>query len=170
MVSSRWDKQNSDRFNIAFWTLLVSIMVIGFPAWLFELKGWSALIASIVGFLGGVVLAFTLLKSQANSMVRVLKFSCQEVERDFRFLFKDNNIHFYRKTEEDAFRYYFPGHSNLGMTIQRYELLNLGVKGQNKMILPATKITLGDLDEENKAFAEKLAGLIDEMAKNLSKQ
>jgi hypothetical protein len=38
------------------------------------------------------------------------------------------------------------------------------------MVLSATKITLADLDPENKVFAENLAGLIDEMASNLSKQ
>jgi hypothetical protein len=170
MVSSRWDKQNTARFNIAFWTLLISIMIIGFPAWLFELKGWPALVASIIGLAAGFVLAFTLLKHQANSMIRVLKFSYEEIERDFRILFKDNNIHFNRKTEEDAYHYHCPGFRNLGMTIQRYDLLNLGVKNQNEMVLSATKITLADLDPENKVFAENLAGLIDEMASNLSKQ
>jgi hypothetical protein len=170
MVSSRWDKQNTARFNIAFWTLLISIMIIGFPAWLFELKGWPALVASIIGLAAGFVLAFTLLKHQANSMIRVLKFSYKAIERDFRILFKDNNIHFNRKTEEDAYHYHFPGFRNLGMTIQRYDLLNLGVKNQNEMVLSATKITLADLDPENKVFAENLAGLIDEMASNLSKQ
>jgi hypothetical protein len=145
-------------------------MIIGFPAWLFNLKGWPALIASTIGLIAGFVLAFLILKHQANSMIRVLKFGYQEIERDFRILFKNNNIHFNRKTEEEAYHYNFPGQSNLGMTIQPYALMNLGVGDQKEMILSATKITLGDLDTENKAFAEKLADLIDEMAKNLTKQ
>lgn len=163
MVSSRWEKQNTSRFNIAFWVLLVSIFAIGFPAALLGLEGRSALAASIIGLMAGIVLAFVLLRRYANSMIRVLKFDYEDIERDFRLLFKDNNIPFNRKNEEEAFRYNFPG-QNLSMTIQPYQLLNLGVEDQKALILPATKITLGELNAENQAFAEKLAGLIDEMA------
>ncbi len=162
MVSSRWEKQNTARFNIAFWIVLVSIMAIGFPAALFGLTGWSAVIASIIALITGFVLAFILVRRQADSMIRVIKFAYQDIERDFRILFKVNNIQFNRKTEEDAFQYFFPGNT-LSMTIQPYSLLNLGVKGQKELILPATKITLGELNAENEAFADKLAKLIDEM-------
>ena len=167
MVSSRWQKQNSSRSNIAFWVLLLSIMAIGFPAALFRLEGGTAVIASIMGLVAGFVLAFALLKRQANSMVRVLKFNYKEIERFFRILFKDNHIHFHRKTEEDAYRYDFPGRNELSMTIQPYMLLNLGFKDQDGSVLPATKITLSELSAENEAFAEKLAHLIDEMANKI---
>ncbi len=167
MVSSRWEKQNSSMFNIAFLIVLVSIMAIGFPAALFGLEGEAAVVASAIGLIVGFVVAFVLLKHQANSMVRVLKFNYKEIERFFRILFKDNNIQFNRKTEEDAYRYNFPGRNELSMTIQPYFLLNLGYKGQDESMLPATKITLGELSTENEVFAEKLADLIDEMANRL---
>lgn len=150
-------------FTIALLLLVFSVFAIGFPAALLGLEGRSALIASFIGSIVGLILAFVLIRRRANAMIRVLKFEYGEIEREFRLLFKNNNIQFNRKTEDDAFRYDFPGH-NLSMAIQPYPLLN-EVEDDNNWVLPATKITLGDLNAKNEAFAEQLAVLIDGMEK-----
>jgi hypothetical protein len=104
-----------------------------------------------------VSLAFILKNRFANSMVRILKFDYEELERDFRIVFKNKYIRFYRRSEEDAYRYEFPGH-RLSMTVQPYWLFS----DMNPQ--PATLVTLRLLNAKNKAFAEMLADSIDEMA------
>jgi hypothetical protein len=103
-----------------------------------------------------VSLAFIFKNRFANSMVRILKFDYEEIERDFRIVFKNKNIRFYRRSEEDAYRYEFPGHS-LSMTAQPYWL-------SPDREQPATRLTLYVLNAKNEAFAEMLADSIDEMA------
>jgi hypothetical protein len=103
-----------------------------------------------------VALTFILKNRFANTMVRVLKFDYEELERDFRIVFKNNYIRFYGRSEEDAYRYEFPGYSFI-MTVQPHWLSYDNVQ-------PATKVTLGVLTEKNLAFAGKLAVAIDEMA------
>ena len=49
------------------------------------------------------------------------------------------------------------------MTIQPYQLINVGVEDQDELVLPATKIKLAEINAENEPFAEKLAVLIDAM-------
>ncbi len=169
MVSSRWQKHNTARYSLAFLILVVTVFAIGYPASLLGLEGVPALIASAIGVIVGFVAAFALVKWRANAMVRVLKFDCQEIEREFRILFKDNNIQFNRKPAEDGYRYNFFGRNDLSMTIQSYSPFNRGVEDKDGRVSSATKITLGDLNKKNEAFAEQLADLIDEMANKLTK-
>ncbi|KAA3662946.1 MAG: hypothetical protein DWQ04_12020 [Chloroflexi bacterium] len=102
-----------------------------------------------------ILLAFILKNRFANSMVRILKFNFEELERDFRIVFKNKNIRFYRKSEEEAYRYEFPGR-RLSMNVQPYWL-----SPDSKQ--SATKVTLRLLNAKNKEFAEMLADSIDEM-------
>ena len=104
-----------------------------------------------------IALALIFKNRYANSMVRILKFDYEEIERDFRIVFKKNNIRFYRKSEEDVYCYEFPGRS-LSMTVQPYWL------SSDINLQPVTKVTLRVLNAKNKAFAEMLADSIDELA------
>lgn len=163
MVSTRWQKQNRSKLSTALLILFVSIFAIGYPASLFNLDGIMAVVVSFVGALGGIALAFFLIKRNASSLVRVLRFDYEEIERDFRLLFKKNHIQYQRQEEDDGYRYDFPGHE-LSMTIRPYSLHNFNFNRQNNK-QPATLVTLGKLNDKNEPFAGKLASLIDHMAK-----
>ena len=157
MVSSRWQKQHI-HFQSIVWAVsaVISILLII----LLLLLGFRIEVASVffivVFAIMRISLAFIFKNRFANSMVRILNFNYEEIERDFRIVFKNKNIRFYRRSEEDAYRYEFPGH-NLSMTAQPYWLSPDGEK-------PVTKVTLHELTTKNEAFAEMLADSIDEMA------
>lgn len=157
MLASRWQKQHI-HFQKIVWgvSAVVSLLLII----LMLLLGFGMEVAGvffiIVFVLLRVSLAFIFKNRYGNSLVRVLKFNYEELERDFRIVFKNNNIRFYRKSEDDAYLYEFPGR-NLSMIVQPYWLSPDSEQ-------PATKVTLQLLNEKNKEFAESLADSIDEMA------
>ena len=157
MVSSRWQKQHI-HFQRIVWAvsavisilLIILLLSLGFGI---EVAGVFFIVVFVIM---RVSLAFIFKNRYANSMVRILKFDYEEIERDFRIVFKNKNIRFYRRSEEDAYRYEFPGHS-LSMTVQPYWLSPDSEQ-------PVTKVTLYELTAKNEAFAEMLADSIDEMA------
>lgn len=157
MVSSRWQKQHI-HFRSIVWG--VSTVISIFLIILLLSLGYRAEVAGVffilIFVITRVLLAFLLNNRYANSMVRILKFNTEELERDFRTVFKNKYIRFYRKSEEDAYRYEFPGH-NLSMTVQPYWLpSDISPKA-------VTKVTLQLLTAKNNEFAEMLAVSIDEM-------
>lgn len=158
MVSSRWQKQHI-HFQRIVWgvsavisiLLIILLLSLGFGV---EVAGVFFL---VVFAIMRVSLAFIFKNRYANSMVRILKFDYEEIERDFRIMFKNKNIRFYRRSEEDAYRYEFPGR-RLSMTVQPY-WMSIDMNQQ-----PVTKVTLLELNAKNEEFAEMLAESIDEMA------
>lgn len=157
MAPSRWQKQHI-YFQSIVWAIsaVISFLLLILLLSLNLGIETAGVLFIAVFAITRVSLAFILKNRYANSMVRVLKFDYEEIERDFRIVFKNNHIRFYRKSEEDAYHYEFPGHS-LSMTVQPHWL-----SFENKQ--PATKVTLRVLNAKNKAFAEMLAASIDEMA------
>ncbi|MCB8986047.1 MAG: hypothetical protein H6659_19615 [Ardenticatenaceae bacterium] len=155
MASSRWQKQNMHLWKIVWAAsgvmatlLFILLLLLG---WGIETAGALFLVAF---FTLRILLAFILKNRFANSMVRILKFNYEDLERDFRTVFKNKYVRFYRKSEEDAYRYEFPGH-NLKMAVQPY--------WRSGDMQPATLVTLYVLNAKNEAFAEMLAESIDEM-------
>ncbi len=156
MVTSRWQKQHIHFQRIVWGVSAVIALLLIILLLLLEFAIEVAGVFFIVVFvLMRVLLAFIFNNRFANSMVRILKFEHEEIERDFRIVFKNKNIRFHRKTEEDAYRYEFLGRS-LCMTVQPYWLSH-----ESKQ--PVTKVTLYEVTAKNKAFAEMLAEAIDEM-------
>ncbi|MEZ4591979.1 MAG: hypothetical protein R3D55_12685 [Chloroflexota bacterium] len=158
MAASRWQKQNI-YFQPIVWasSAIISfllILILSSLGWGIEVASASFLVAFVVL---RVALAFVLKNRFTNSMVRVLKFDYEELERDFRTLFKLKFIRFYRKIEEEAYSYEFPGR-DLRMTVRPYWL------NSDMSQPPATKVTLRIVNAQNKEFAEMLADSIDEMA------
>lgn len=158
MKSSHWQKQHI-YFRSIVWgvsavtSILLLILLLSLGLGIEE----AGALFIVVFFIMRISLAFILKNRYANSMVRILKFDYEELERDFRTVFKNKYIRFYRRSEEDAYRYEFPGHS-LSMTAQPYWL------SSDMDRQPVTKVTLRVLNAKNKAFAEMLAESIDEMA------
>ena len=156
MVSSRWQKQNMNLWKIV-WAAAAIISFLLFM--LLFLLGWrmeAAGVIFIAVFFGlRILLAFLLKNRFANSMVRILKFNYEELERDFRTVFKNKYIRFIRRSEEDAYHYEFPGH-HLNMTVKPYWL--------SGDIQSVTLVTQHGLTAKNQAFAEMFAEAIDEMA------
>lgn len=157
MVSSRWQKQHIHFWGIVWGVsavlsilLLIVLLSLGFGL---EVAGVFFIVVFVIM---RVSLAFIFNNRFGNSMVRVLKFDYEEIERDFRIIFKNKNISFKRTSEEDAYRYDFPWHG-LSMIVEPHWL-----SYESKQ--PATKVTLRVLNAKNKAFAEMLAEAIDEMA------
>ena len=157
MVSSRWQKQNIYFRYVVLATSVAISLLLSMLFLSFGLKEISPLFVALF-IIAEVTLAFTLKNRYANSMVRVLKLDYEKIERDFRMVFKDKHIRFYRKFEEDSYCYEFPGHS-LSMTVQPY-----WVPGNETALQSATKLTLQMLNAKNAAFAEMLAESIDDMA------
>lgn len=160
MVSTRWQKQHLN-FRRVVWGIsaVISILLI----LLLLLLGFRVEVAGIwfliVFMFFRVSLAFIFKNRYANSMVRILKFDLEEIERDLRMVFKEKGIRFHRDAEEETYTYEFPGR-HLSMTAQPYWLsIDMNAK-------PVTKLTLLVLNAKNKEFAEMLAGAIDEMAEN----
>ena len=158
MLSSHWQKQHI-YFGSIVWgisaiisLLLISLMLsLGFG---FEVAGVFFL---VVFAILRVSLGFLFKNRYGNSLVRTLKFDYEEIERDFRILFKDKHIRFNQNLEEDNYNYEFPGHS-LTMTVQPHWIqVEQGSQ-------PVTKVTLYELTAKNKEFAEMLAESIDVMA------
>jgi hypothetical protein len=148
MVSSRWQKQHI-HFRRIVWGIsaVISILLIILLLFLgFGIEVAGALFIAVF-LITRISLAFIFKNRYANSMVRILKFDYKELERDFRTVFKNKYIRFYRRSEEDAYRYEFPGHS-LSMTAQPYWL------SSDMDRQPVTKVTLRVLNAKNEAFAE----------------
>ena len=158
MKTLRWQKQHI-HFQSIIWG--VSAVISALLITLLLSLGFSLEVAGIWFILVFVVLrvslAYLFTNWYANSMVRILNFNYEEIERDFRLLFKDKNIRFSKKTAEDVYRYEFAGH-NLTMTVQPYWVQ------WEPTSRPLTKVTLYQLTATNEAFAEMLANAIDEMA------
>lgn len=158
MGSSRWQKQHL-HFRDIIWAVsaVISLLVVI----LLLLLGFRIEVAGIFFILIFVVLrivlAFIFNNRFANSMVRILKFDYEDIERDFRLVFKNHHIRYYRKLEEEAYRYEFPGR-HLSMTVEPYWL------SSDMAQQPVTKVTLRVLNAKNKEFAEMLAESIDNMA------
>ena len=157
MASSLWQKQHI-HFQKIIWGVaaaiaVVTILILSALGFSLEVSGVFFILVFVIL---RIVLAFIFNNRYANSMVRILNFGYEEIEREFRIVFKNNNIRFFRKSEEDTYRYEFPGR-NLSMTVQPYWLSQ-----DNEQ--PATKLTLYELSPKNEEFAELLAGSIDEMA------
>lgn len=166
MVPSSWQKHNFYIRNVGIGITLGIALLLAFLTSLLGLGRLSVIIVGIVAIVGMTV-SITMGNRYARSMVRILKFDYEEIERDFRILLKDNYIQFNRKTIEDVYRYDFPGH-RLSMTVEHYQILNTGKEEQKTWFLPATQVTLSELNSKNQAFAERLADLIDEMASQLA--
>lgn len=159
MLSSRWQKQNRNLQNIvrvisAAVAILLSLLLLSLG--LLDITEMSLLFLAFF-LIAEVAWAFALKNRFVDSMVRLLKFNYEEIERDFRKVFKDKFVRFYRRTEEDAYSYEFPGHS-LIMTVQPHWI------DRNETTPPVTKVTLHKLTAKNEEFAEMLAESIDEMA------
>ena len=158
MGSSGWQRQHI-HFRSIVWgvSAIFSILLIILMVWLgYEIEV-AGVFFIVVFVITRVSLALLLNNRYANSMVRILKFDYEEIERDFRMIFKKNSIRYYREVEEDAYCYEFPGR-NLSMTVQPH-WLSMDMTQQ-----PVSKVTLRVLNEKNKAFADMLADSIDEMA------
>ena len=144
--------------------LALRVIVSALTIWLFvslELTLLGGIIGGLV-FLAGFILTFSLENRYGTSMIRILRVDYKVIERDFRMMFKDKHIQFYKRTDEDAYSYEFPGH-NLVMTVEPYVLHHLVVARQMTS-QSATAVILRELSSKNKAFAEMLAQSIDELA------
>lgn len=162
MKSSRWQKQHIHFQRIVWITsalvsllLLILLVSLGYRI---EVAGVFFILFFVIA---RITLAFILKNRFGNSMVRILKFDYEDIERDFRLVFKDKYIRYYRKSEEESYRYEFPGH-HLSMIVQPYWL--------SGDMQPATLVTLRVLNAKNKAFADMLAESIDEMANRRAQQ
>ena len=158
MNSSRWQKQHI-HFQSIVWgvSAIISILLI----LLMLSLGYSLEVAGVFFILAFVILrvalAYLFKNRYANSMVRILKFDYEKIERDFRLIFKDKNIRFQRKSEDDSYRYEFLGY-NLSMIVQPHWIQ------WEPTSRPLTKLTLYKLTARNEEFADMLAASIDEMA------
>lgn len=161
MATSRWQKQHIHfRRNVwgasAVLSMLLLIILVALGVEI-EVAGIFFIITLVIS---RIALALLFNNRFANVMVRILKFDYEEIERDFRLVFKNHNIRYYRTVEEDAYYYEFPGRQ-LTMTVQPYWL---SVDRPDSV----TKVTLRLLNEKNKAFAGTLADAIDDMAARLA--
>lgn len=159
MSSTNWEKQHIYFQRIVWAISAITSTLLMIVLLLLRFGIEVASIAFFVTFfLMRVLLPFILKNRFANSMVRVLKFNYEEIERDFQIVFKKKHIQNYRKDEEESYRYEFPGRG-MSMTVQpHWTSLEAGVGQQS------TKITLYELTAKNEAFARMLAESIDEMA------
>lgn len=103
METSRWQKQNIYLWEVVWGIsaviatlLLVLLVLLGLGI---ETAGIFFIVVFVIM---RVLLAFILKNRYANSMVRILKFDYKKIEHDFRIVFKNKNINFYQKSEEDA--------------------------------------------------------------------
>lgn len=161
MASSRWQRQHI-HFRQMIWGVSAVVSMLLFTALL--ALGFGLEVAGVFFIIVFVALrislAFAFNNRYANAMVRVLRVDYEAIERDFRLLFKERSIRYYRKSEDDAYAYEFPGRS-LSMRVQAHWL------SQDMVKQPVTKVTLSVVSEKNRAFAEMLADAIDEMAVRL---
>lgn len=155
MGISRWQKQNKYFWewvwglSAAMALLVVALlMALGYGV---EVAGGGFLITF---FALRIVLAFVFKNRFANVMVRVLKLNYEEIERDFRWIFKEKHVNFKQSTDEESYSYEFPWRK-LNMTVQPH-----WVSPDKK---PVTRVTLHTLNAKNMEFAEMLAEAIDEM-------
>lgn len=160
MFFSRWQKRNESVQNYV-WILAA---IIAFAVTMrFQARGAEQMgaIAIVVYFVLRFLLGFALNAFLANSIVGLLKFDYQAIEQEFRLLFQRQSILFDYQAGKDAYRYLFPGHE-LTMTVEPHVL---PVKsGKQKTV---AKVTIQQLNDRNRAFADQLTAAIDEMAKQL---
>jgi len=160
MVSSRWQKQNIYFRNLGVTGTLTLSILGGFILSYFG-EG------KIGEILGGIILAvgigvtFILMNRNPNKMLRVLRVDVESAEWNLRKLLRDNSIRFLRRVDDDVYHYELPGYK-LSMIVKPYIWHNLNVDSQRNL-QPATLLMLGDLNEKNQIFAEKLADMIDEL-------
>jgi hypothetical protein len=147
MAPSSWQKQDFYIRNVG---IGITLGIALFLAFLTSLLGLGRLSVPIVGVvvLVGMTASVIIGSRYARAMVRILKFDCEEIERDFRLLFKDNFIQFHRRDEEEGYRYDLLGHG-LTMTVEPYQIVSGGAEGRPTWFVPATRVTLSGLTTQN---------------------
>lgn len=160
MRTTTWQKQN---INLQKTVWGISAVISSLLIILLLSLGYRIQVAGVFFILVfailRILLAYIFNNRYANSMVRLLKFDYEEIERDFRFVFKNKFLRYKHITEEEAYSYEFPWRK-LTMTVQPY--------WRSGDMEPVTKVTLHKLTAKNEAFAEMLAEAIDEMALQLA--
>lgn len=165
MITSRWQKQNSALFPLAWALGAIFVLIPVWPILVFNLDGLMGVIVSIVSLAVGFVLIAALLKWNAKSLVRVLKVDYRQLENDIRKTLKNNHLAFTRtiNDEESSVVYTFKGRDNLSMTVEKYHLFNLGTDDSASVTLTAAKITLEQISSETQLTADRIVKLIDGM-------
>ncbi|MFN2171872.1 MAG: hypothetical protein ACK2U0_18715 [Candidatus Promineifilaceae bacterium] len=118
MISSGWQKQNFHVRDVGFAISLISAALL---AVLFSALGIgkSGILISLLVVVLGFLVTLIISNRKSKSMTRILKFDYEEIDWDFRMLFKDNFIRYIKRTEDDFYSYEFPGY-HLTMTVQPY--------------------------------------------------
>lgn len=161
MVSSRWQKQNIYFRNLGVKATLAFSILVGFVLSYFGEGKIGEIFGGII-LVVGIGVTFVLMNRNPNKMLRVLRVDVESAEWNLRKLLKDNSIRFFRRVVDDGnYQYELPGY-NLTMIVKPYFWHNLNFDPQRNM-QPATLLMLGDLNGENQIYAEKLAGMIDEL-------
>ena len=180
MRSSKWTRQNKERgaqgFLAVVNTLAVSIVILAiiafatdWEAYFLERFGLSlyflVLLLACIGSLGyWLFLKF----SHTNEMSRVIKMPYEDADFALRKLYKDKQLTFVRrKNEEGCYVYAFTGR-DVSLIIYPYdsETSSMGSPDRPSYRLSSfdrTLLQLPGLHPGNKPFAEELALSIDEM-------
>lgn len=157
MHSSHWQKLNFHIREVGLSITVGLAILLALLTSMLRLVERSELIAVLVLVVGSAI-SIIVSDRYAKSKVRTLKYEYEEIERDFRFLFKAKHIPFNRRREECGYRYDFPGHG-LNMTIEHYEVPDVHLQ----IMQSFTQVKLNEIDDENQAMADRLAMAIDEM-------
>ena len=168
MEYSKWTKQTSGPLPVIILAIMTFIVIV--VATLLGSRGqslnWLTQLLVTVLAIGGIVLAYTLPKRNANMMSRVLRMEYESLEFTLRKVFKDKNIRFYRQEDETRHPFFeFPG-TPLTATIRPYDPIDgsSGLPGKLSSIgmpLSATLVTLRGLNSKNRELVEMLAEAID---------
>ena len=158
MVTTQWQQQNFQTRNTGV-TITVSVSILLTGLLLLVGMAWMSQWLGIVVVVAGLVATHRRMRKNAETMTRVLRQDYEEIERDFRMIFKDHNIRYYRRMDEDAYAYEFPGRS-LTMRVEPYVFHNL-LLSRTGNPNPAACIHLRKVNSQNAQFAEFLAETID---------
>lgn len=98
MVSSRWQKQNSNLLFTGPAIVLAAYVSVGWFIWSLGLeRNWLTLLLVIVATAAAVMVAYSLRRIGANSMTRVLKVEHQSAVHALRRVLKEKSIPYHRE-------------------------------------------------------------------------
>lgn len=162
MVTTRWQRRDTNILRFGLGLVLAIAATTLLVASLNGLGSRSHLLSLLV-LAAGAVTVIAVERRYAKSRVRVLKFKTEDSDREFRKLFKEHHIRFYRKENKLGYNYTFPGRG-ISMTIKDFQVPDVHLETLHSF----TQVMLLEINATNEPFANHLADLIDEMAQRRS--
>ena len=155
LLFPRWRKKNK-RFDLLSWAIAFAVAIaVGFA--LPQSAEQQSAIAILVCFATRNILAVVFNRLFVDSVIGSVRLDYNDIEWQFRKLFKDDAILFHKRTENNAHNFEFPDHK---LRVSLHDRST--TRGEKRR--PIAQIKFHQVTSQNRPFVDTLTNAIDEMA------